>query len=142
LASPVIQHLGTLLKLVNSPHHSIGDAATGTFHDRSEQPRRYTAPLNPMGSRDRRDRVQHSIFHILKLQHHLSQRDYQRHDATSYTPTKSLPQNRIIYWRVRAAGPNGPSLWSKSSFRSANSPSAPALASPSNKAWSPPFLLS
>jgi hypothetical protein len=23
-------------------------------------------------------------------------------DATSYTPTKSLPQNRIIYWRVRA----------------------------------------
>jgi Leucine-rich repeat (LRR) protein len=53
-------------------------------------------------------------------------------DATSYTPTKSLPQNRIIYWRVRAAGPNGPSLWSKSSFRSANSPSAPALTSPSN----------
>ncbi len=32
--------------------------------------------------------------------------------ATSYKPTKNLSTNRKLYWRVRAEGSNGPSLWS------------------------------
>jgi large repetitive protein len=53
---------------------------------------------------------------------------------TAYTPAKSLPQNRTIYWRVRANGVNGPSTWTMGSFMSANPPSTPALVSPANKA--------
>jgi hypothetical protein len=54
--------------------------------------------------------------------------------GTTYTPGKSLPQNRTIYWRVRANGVNGPSLWAMGSFMSANPPSTPALVSPANNA--------
>jgi Leucine-rich repeat (LRR) protein len=54
--------------------------------------------------------------------------------GTEFTPTKNLPQNKTIHWRVRAVGPNGPSLWTKSSFRSANPPSTPSLSSPANNA--------
>jgi Leucine-rich repeat (LRR) protein len=50
-----------------------------------------------------------------------------------YTLLRSLPQNRTIHWRVRATGPNGPSLWTRGSFRSANPPARPALSSPSNR---------
>jgi hypothetical protein len=31
---------------------------------------------------------------------------------TVYTPTRSLPSNKILYWRVQAVGLYGPSLWS------------------------------
>ncbi|MDR3590666.1 MAG: fibronectin type III domain-containing protein, partial [Negativicutes bacterium] len=34
----------------------------------------------------------------------------------SYTPTSNLPSGRLLYWRVRANGSNGPSLWSGGSF--------------------------
>jgi hypothetical protein len=59
--------------------------------------------------------------------------------ATPANPTwisnVTLPQNRTIYWRVRAGGSNGPSLWSAvSSFTSANPPSTPTLLSPANGA--------
>jgi Leucine-rich repeat (LRR) protein len=52
--------------------------------------------------------------------------------GTEFTPGKDLPKNRIIHWRVRANGPNGPSLWTRSSFRSANPPSTPTLSLPKN----------
>jgi hypothetical protein len=55
-------------------------------------------------------------------------------DGTAYTPAKSLPKNRTIYWRVRANGVNGPSSWAVGSFRSANPPSTSALVSPGNNA--------
>jgi hypothetical protein len=32
--------------------------------------------------------------------------------ATTYTPGINLPKAVTLYWRVRANGPNGPSLWS------------------------------
>jgi hypothetical protein len=53
---------------------------------------------------------------------------------TTYTPAKNLPNNRTIYWRVRANGVNGPSLWTNGSFMSANPPSTPALVSPAKNA--------
>jgi hypothetical protein len=31
---------------------------------------------------------------------------------STYTPTVNLPANIPLYWRVRANGLNGPSLWS------------------------------
>ena len=31
--------------------------------------------------------------------------------GTSYTPSINLPANKVLYWRVRAEGSNGPSLW-------------------------------
>ena len=38
--------------------------------------------------------------------------------GTSYVPTKDLPLRKVLYWRVRAEGVNGPSLWSQTfSFR-------------------------
>jgi large repetitive protein len=54
-------------------------------------------------------------------------------EISEYTLTRNLPQNRIIYWRVRATGPNGPSSWARGSFRSANPPSRPVLSSPASK---------
>jgi hypothetical protein len=32
--------------------------------------------------------------------------------STSYIPTKNLPSNRVLYWRVLAAGAVGSSNWS------------------------------
>lgn len=55
--------------------------------------------------------------------------------GASYTPTSGLTQGKLIYWRVRANGTNGPSLWSETwLFTSANPPSAPGLVSPGNSA--------
>jgi hypothetical protein len=52
--------------------------------------------------------------------------------GTSYVPTIDLPLNKVLYWRVRAEGANGPSLWSAVwTFTSANPPSTPKLSSPS-----------
>lgn len=32
--------------------------------------------------------------------------------VSTYTSLVNLPANIPLYWRVRATGPNGPSLWS------------------------------
>jgi hypothetical protein len=32
--------------------------------------------------------------------------------GTAYTPTTNLPTSKVLYWRVRAEGANGPSVWS------------------------------
>ena len=48
-----------------------------------------------------------------------------------YVPTSDLPLNKVLYWRVRAEGTNGPSLWSDVwTFTSANPPSTPKISSP------------
>jgi hypothetical protein len=60
--------------------------------------------------------------------------------GTKYIPTKNLPQNRTIYWRVRSNGPNGPSAWERSSFTSANPPSNPSLVSPANNALNTSYI--
>jgi hypothetical protein len=36
--------------------------------------------------------------------------------GTEYTPTLNLPSGKVLEWRVRANGANGPSLWSASNF--------------------------
>ena len=54
---------------------------------------------------------------------------------STYTVTSDLPANRVVYWRVRARGANGPSLWSSTwSFTTGNPPSLPALQFPANGA--------
>jgi Zn-dependent metalloprotease len=53
--------------------------------------------------------------------------------GTSFTPTKNLPANKKLYWRVRATGTN-PSAWSRSTFTTPRPAPAPALASPGNGA--------
>jgi hypothetical protein len=32
--------------------------------------------------------------------------------ASTYKPAVNLPANKVLYWRVRANGVNGPSAWS------------------------------
>jgi len=53
-----------------------------------------------------------------------------------YNPIVDLPTNKLIYWRVRSNGANGPSDWAtaSSSFTTANPPSVPALVAPLDKA--------
>jgi len=55
---------------------------------------------------------------------------------TSYTPSADLPANSKLWWHVLATGPNGPSLWSTASFKSANPPPIPVMVSPANNAVS------
>jgi len=52
--------------------------------------------------------------------------------ATSeFLPPADLPANTTLYWRVRAIGPNGPSLWSATrSLLTGNPPSIPNLVAP------------
>jgi len=51
--------------------------------------------------------------------------------GTAYTPTVDLPKGVTLYWRLRANGANGPSLWADGgSWLSANPPSVPGLLSP------------
>jgi predicted outer membrane repeat protein len=51
--------------------------------------------------------------------------------GSTYIPVKDLPANKILYWRVRTNGANGPSNWtSPFSFTTANPPSVPALVAP------------
>ncbi len=53
--------------------------------------------------------------------------------SSQYTASKDLAKNRVMYWRVRANGTNGPSLWSEVwQFTTANTPSTPGLGSPAN----------
>jgi len=37
-------------------------------------------------------------------------------NVSTFTPTKNLPKNKTIYWRVKANGSNGPTAWSKFQF--------------------------
>ncbi len=53
--------------------------------------------------------------------------------SSDYTAFKDLPRNRVLFWRVRANGTNGPSLWSESmQFTSSLAPSTPKPLSPGN----------
>jgi len=55
--------------------------------------------------------------------------------SSIYSMPSDLPANTTVYWRVRANGANGPSLWSATwSFHTANPPSVPILMSPFNNA--------
>jgi Zn-dependent metalloprotease len=52
---------------------------------------------------------------------------------SEYLLTLDLPASTVLYWRVRATGPNGPSLWSGTrSFTTGNPPSVPTLVSPAD----------
>jgi uncharacterized repeat protein (TIGR01451 family) len=52
-----------------------------------------------------------------------------------YDPTSDLPVKRTLYWRVRAQGANGPSLWSEVRlFKTPNPPGRPSLQSPVDNA--------
>jgi uncharacterized protein YbdZ (MbtH family) len=55
---------------------------------------------------------------------------------STYTMTADLsPKGVVMYWRVRANGPNGPSLWSAvRTLTSANPPGIPALTLPASNA--------
>lgn len=54
--------------------------------------------------------------------------------TSAYTFTNDLPANTMLYWRVRANGTNGPSLWSPQvwSIVTGNPPSIPVPVSPAN----------
>lgn len=55
--------------------------------------------------------------------------------ASEYTHTTDLLANTIYYWRVKANGTNGPSLYSQvRQFRTGNPPSIPTLSAPANNA--------
>jgi hypothetical protein len=51
---------------------------------------------------------------------------------SQYTPLVNLPINTLLYWRVKANGLNGPSLWSSPtwSFTTPNPPGVPSLIAP------------
>ncbi|MBM3138266.1 MAG: hypothetical protein FJZ98_08780 [Chloroflexi bacterium] len=52
-----------------------------------------------------------------------------------FIPTKDLPVKSTLYWRVRANGANGPSLWSDVwSFNTPNPPGKPSLLLPADNA--------
>ncbi len=51
--------------------------------------------------------------------------------GTTYTPTADLPANTTLYWRMRTAGTNGPSIWSDyHTFKTPNPPTIPSLSTP------------
>jgi hypothetical protein len=56
--------------------------------------------------------------------------------ATSYTHTLDLAANTVYYWRVKANGTNGPSLYSSPlrTFLTGNPPPAPSLSAPASNA--------
>ncbi len=54
---------------------------------------------------------------------------------SAYVPTTGLPRNTLLFWRVRANGPGGPSAWSRvRHFFSANPSGVPSLLAPANGA--------
>jgi hypothetical protein len=54
---------------------------------------------------------------------------------SAYVPTADLPRNTLLFWRVRANGPGGPSAWSRvRHFYSANPPGVPTLLAPAHNA--------
>lgn len=56
-------------------------------------------------------------------------------NTTNYTMTKDLPQNKTLFWRVRAKSPAVSSPWSvKGSFKTGNPPGVPVLVAPTHNA--------
>jgi len=54
---------------------------------------------------------------------------------SAYVPTSDLPRNTLLFWRVRANFPDGPSAWSPvRHFDTGNPPGTPAPVSPANNA--------
>ncbi|MBI3242449.1 MAG: hypothetical protein HYZ49_09170 [Chloroflexi bacterium] len=54
---------------------------------------------------------------------------------SAYVMPTDLPRNTLLFWRVRANGPGGPSAWSRvRHFYSANPPGVPSLLAPANGA--------
>jgi len=54
---------------------------------------------------------------------------------SAYVMPTDLPRNTLLFWRVRANGPGGPSSWSRvRHFSSANPPGVPALLAPAHNA--------
>lgn len=65
-------------------------------------------------------------------------------NTTAYSMTKDLPQNKMLFWRVRAKTSSVVSPWSaKWMFKTGNPPSVPVLSSPANgvlvRDYTPPF---
>ncbi len=57
---------------------------------------------------------------------------------SAYVPTSDLPRNTLLFWRVRANGPGGPSGWSRvRHFDSPNPPNTPTLIAPAHNAIVP-----
>ena len=57
---------------------------------------------------------------------------------SAYVPTSDLPRNALLFWRVRANGPGGPSGWSRvRHFFSPNPPGLPTLVAPAHNATVP-----
>ena len=55
--------------------------------------------------------------------------------TSTFTPVGDLTANTLLYWRVKANGPNGPSAWSAvRTITTGNPPSVPALLSPATNA--------
>ncbi|MFT3894171.1 MAG: hypothetical protein QM730_21275 [Anaerolineales bacterium] len=50
--------------------------------------------------------------------------------TNNFTPSINLPAGKLLYWRVRANGINGPSLWTTGSFTTPTPPSVPTLLLP------------
>ena len=58
--------------------------------------------------------------------------------TSQFTPTADLTANTLLYWRVRANGPNGPSGWSAvRSITTGNPPTVPLLLAPAVERCSP-----
>ena len=54
---------------------------------------------------------------------------------SAYVPTSDLPRNTLLFWRVRANGPNGPSGWSRARhFYTPNPPGVPVPVAPAHNA--------
>ena len=54
---------------------------------------------------------------------------------SAYVMPTDLPRNTLLFWRVRANGPGGPSAWSRvRHFFSANPPGVPVLLAPAHNA--------
>ena len=55
--------------------------------------------------------------------------------VASYTPTADLAANKLYYWRIKANGPNGPSLYSDvRTLSTGTPPSVPTLLAPADNA--------
>ena len=55
------------------------------------------------------------LYHpgLKKLQYEASFPENQSQFDSDYSPTKNLPKDKTLYWRVKAKGDNGPSDWSE-----------------------------
>src|SRR6185369_12704498 len=60
--------------------------------------------------------------------------------TSTFTPTADLPASTVLFWRVKANGPNGPSAWSAvRSITTGNPPTVPMLLLPAVNALTTDF---